>query len=264
MDNKMKKFHLLLIFSLLFFVLAQPSFATLRIRAFTEIEGGGAGAMDAVPCSNLEENHIALSYDVNSESVYFYWFDDGATDAESSPSVIRPDDYSSCGDGVWKVMGFANLTFGGFTANRALETDGSGNLEASDVTDTELALLDGLTGTIKTSTTVKIIYAISIIDPADADHDDIKIKLPNATTSTGVYGISIGGTSVVINCKEVDADGDDSDAVTIDGDWTVGTTQFSDTSFTNAALDANDWLQCDVGTVTGSVTNVSLTIWGYE
>lgn len=58
------------------------------------------------------------------------------------------------GDGTYSFTNsLTGLTFGGFTANRAMETDGSGNLEVSAVTDTELALLSGKTGLADTSGT---------------------------------------------------------------------------------------------------------------
>jgi hypothetical protein len=78
--------------------------AANKIRAFTEIEGGASGALDAVNCTLLAENDLALAYDVNSETMYFYWFDDGNTDAESNPWKMRPDNYATCGDGVWIAM----------------------------------------------------------------------------------------------------------------------------------------------------------------
>jgi hypothetical protein len=133
-----------------------------------------------------------------------------------------------------------------------------------DGTNDKLQIHDGA-NVVTVAAKTKHLFALSIASPVDADHDDIKIKLIRAVTITAVYGDGTAGTSTVINCKEVDADGDDTDAVTIDGDWTITSgTQLTDTSFTNAALDANDWLQCDVGTVTGSVTMISLDIWGYE
>jgi len=110
----------------------------------------------------------------------------------------------------------------------------------------------------------RIIFAFSLYDVAD-DMDDIKIKFERGMTITAVHAICVGGTNVVGRLYEVDSDGIDGDKVGIDNaDWTIGTTAFSDDSFTNAAIDAGDWLQWDITSVSGDVTNFSLTVWGYE
>jgi hypothetical protein len=98
--------RLLFYLLLFFFLFTGISEAANKIRAFTEIEGGGAGALDAVPCADWAENDLALVYDVNSTSMQFYWFDDGAEDDEDTvlKSIIRPDNYATCGDGVLKMM----------------------------------------------------------------------------------------------------------------------------------------------------------------
>jgi hypothetical protein len=57
---------------------------------------------------NLGEGDLALVSTISGATVeiYFYVFDASATDAESSPDQIRPDDYSSAG--VWRLVEFPN------------------------------------------------------------------------------------------------------------------------------------------------------------
>jgi len=64
-----------------------------------------------------------------------------AVDGETYCFIFSTD------DDTWRYKGVPNsfgATISGFTASRALETDASGNLEASAVTDAELARLDGV------------------------------------------------------------------------------------------------------------------------
>lgn len=112
----------------------------------------------------------------------------------------------------------------------------------------------------------EVIASMTLFSPTASD-DDIKKKLPAGTTITGVYADCTSGTNVIFGIHEVDADGDDSDAVQLDsGDYTVTCgTQQSDTSITvNNALDANDWLQLDITSVSGSVDSLNVTIWGTQ
>ncbi|MHA2163492.1 MAG: hypothetical protein ACXACB_02005 [Promethearchaeota archaeon] len=78
--------------------------AANKIRAFTEVTGVASGSLQAVDCTLLAENDLALAYDVNSATMYFYWFDDGNTNATDDPWEMRPDNYATCGDGVWIAM----------------------------------------------------------------------------------------------------------------------------------------------------------------
>jgi len=103
--------------------------AANKIRAFTEIEGGASGALDAIDCQVLAENDLAFAYHINSKTNYFYWFDDGATDAEDSPWIIRPDNYATCSDGVWKAM--TGFGFGPTSQPKIVFRD----LEATDFDD---------------------------------------------------------------------------------------------------------------------------------
>ena len=120
------------------------------------------------------------------------------------------------------------------------------------------------TATIRRTTDPKVIYSFSAVSP-DVNMVDIKISFPEAMTVTRVRAICVGGTNVVGRLYEVDSDGDDSDKAGIDSaDWTIGTTLYNDTSFTNPTLDADDWMQWDVTSVTGTVTNFSITVYGYK
>lgn len=61
--------------------------------------GGGVRSLDIIPVADLQDGDMALVFD--SEQFYAFQFDSNATDAESSPVRIRPDDYST--SGVWKI-----------------------------------------------------------------------------------------------------------------------------------------------------------------
>lgn len=75
-------------------------------RYATALTGGAAGALDAKTVATLTDGDIA--WVATGSSLYVYKFDAAATDAESSPSVIRPDDYATAG--VWKLQTVSQTT----------------------------------------------------------------------------------------------------------------------------------------------------------
>lgn len=69
-------------------------------RYATALTGGGAGALDAKAVATLADGDIA--WVATGSVLYVYKFVAAATDAESSPSRIRPDDYATAG--VWYLQ----------------------------------------------------------------------------------------------------------------------------------------------------------------
>src|SRR5512146_1812224 len=71
------------------------------VRAFTALTGGGTGAVDKIPIAEIANGDIGIA--VTGNVIYTYQFNSAATDAESSPTFIRPDDYATAG--VWYLVG---------------------------------------------------------------------------------------------------------------------------------------------------------------
>lgn len=71
-----------------------------KARYATALTGGTAGALDAKAVATLSEGDIAFV--ATGSVLYVYRFVAAATDAESSPSRIRPDDYATAG--VWYLQ----------------------------------------------------------------------------------------------------------------------------------------------------------------
>ena len=68
------------------------------------------------------------------------------------------------------------------------------------------------------------------------------------------------GESVVIDVQECDASGDS--CVTVDATITCSNTGAADDgTLTNGAIDSGDIMALDIGTVTGTVTNLQVTVW---
>jgi len=97
---------------LAFFILVcSQSYAANRYGC-TALTGGGTGALDALDITasgapnsdDLADGDSAIVTVISGTTVtvYEYIFDADGTDAESSPNVIRPDDYSS--GGVWRLV----------------------------------------------------------------------------------------------------------------------------------------------------------------
>jgi hypothetical protein len=76
---------------------------TNKARAFTALTGGVTGALDKIAVADLTDGD--LSFVVTGNTLYVYQFNDAATNAESSPQYIRPDDFTV--DGVhYLVAGY--------------------------------------------------------------------------------------------------------------------------------------------------------------
>jgi len=98
-------------------------------------------------------------------------------------------------------------------------------------------------------------------DPADADSFLI-YKAPAALTITDIDCIvdpADTGESVVIDIQECDGTGDS--CTTVDATITCDNDGAADDgSLSNGAIDSGDWINWDIGTVTGTVTQVSVTV----
>jgi len=75
-----------------------PAEAAVRVRAYTCLTGGTTGCLDKTSVSSLNNTDLSIVYDLSGGKVYMYEFNSTGTAAESSPTVIRPDDYSSAGN----------------------------------------------------------------------------------------------------------------------------------------------------------------------
>jgi hypothetical protein len=68
--------------------------------AITGLTGGGAGNLDGIVTADITTALVALRL---SDAIKFYRLESG-TDAESSPDIIRPDDYNGASNAkVWKL-----------------------------------------------------------------------------------------------------------------------------------------------------------------
>lgn len=74
---------------------------------FSGMTGGTETDLDNLSVSTLTTGDVALVF--VGGVYYFYEYDSTATAAESSPDVIRPDDYSTGGN--WELMSPARETF---------------------------------------------------------------------------------------------------------------------------------------------------------
>lgn len=92
--------------------------------------------------------------------------------------------------------------------------------------------------------------------PADADAF-LFWKAESAITITDIHCIVSGGTSAVIDIQECSATG--TTCTTVDATITCDTDGAEDDgTLTNGAVDLNDWINLDVGTVTGTVSYVTV------
>jgi hypothetical protein len=132
-----------------------------------------------------------------------------------------------------------------------------------DMSDTTWMALDAAGDTARAVDKLHPHVASVPVDNIDDTYDRVLFKLPYAITIDSVFGLCDDGTNVVGALDEYDYAGTSVDAV-VDADWTITTSQYVDGSFTNAGLDAGDWLGWHTTSVSGTVTHFTLTIWFHE
>jgi hypothetical protein len=72
----------------------------------TALTGGGAGALDAIPYTSCVDGQVAV-VGTTDDKLYIYVFNSISATAESSPSVIAPDDVGA-NTGRWLLQLFAD------------------------------------------------------------------------------------------------------------------------------------------------------------
>jgi len=145
---KLKRIFTLLF--ILFFVFSVcNAFAAGKIRGFKNQTGGTANDLDSISVGDLADGDVGFVFSSSYDYFYVYVFNATATNSESSPTYIRPDDYST--QGVWYLttlsgVTFSSVTIGGFDASIVPQTDGSGNLESSTVPSSHLTYIEPAAG----------------------------------------------------------------------------------------------------------------------
>lgn len=104
--------------------------------------------------------------------------------------------------------------------------------------------------------------SFTILDPVENENFMLWMDLDALTAIEVVCIVDPGGTgeSVEIEIQERDSDGTNpasitASAITCDNDGT------SVTSFSNPSFDAGDWASIDIGPVTGTVSQLTVTVW---
>jgi len=134
--------------------------------------------------------------------------------------------------------------------------DAAGEL-AIDTTSDQLVFYGGA----KRVVTYKRNKTVTLESPADADNFNL-FKAPYAITITDIECIvdpADSSESAVIDVQERDATADN--PATVDATITCDNDGAADDgSLTNGTIDSGDWVSLDIGTVTGTVTQVTVTI----
>lgn len=101
----------------------------------------------------------------------------------------------------------------------------------------------------------------AILDPDD--DDTFLFKAQRAITVTDIHCIATGGGSITIDVQKCSATGGSCTtvdaAITCDADGAE-----DDGAFTNAAIDAGDWVYLDMGAVSGTVNHLAFSIYYTE
>lgn len=99
-----------------------------------------------------------------------------------------------------------------------------------------------------------------VVEDPDAADEWIIFKATSAMTISDIHCIATGGTSVVIDVNECASDG--TTCTSVDAEITCDTDGAEDDgTFTNGAIDAGDWVQLEINTVTGTVTSLNVSVF---
>jgi len=169
-----------------------------KIYGATALTGGAAGALDAIADASLADKDCAVVF-VQSGSVYHYVYKADSTAAESSPTVITPDDVS--GDGRWLLEPYY-IASGTYEPAFDFGT-GVGDINTDDIPEGSTNKYEADSGTNTGDETAASIEGImtgadAVTTIADADTMSIvvggvlkKITGANAKTEFGGSGGSI-------------------------------------------------------------------------
>jgi hypothetical protein len=187
----------------------------------TSKTGGTSADLDSIVTVGVTVGKMVAFRDLDSASILRIYELASGTDAEDSPSIIRPDDYAATtNEKVWKLQSLSNVGVSGSTGgtdNAILRADGTGGstAQASSIT-----IADGASGTLSGSNSGDVTLAASVADVLDltgqalsaddpgADRilfwDDSESKLRHLTAGSG---LSISGTTLTATASGLSAIG---------------------------------------------------------
>jgi len=237
MSNRFAVFFIIIFISLLS---AQSNYELLLSRPdITGLTGGGIADLDGIPTTGLAVGTIIIVYDGSETRIYRLT---AGTDAENSPTVIRPDDFADPGNAkVWKARLSSDPTETGFAGGSANDVD----ITLTDTTD------------------FNFINNATEVHAAFVDHDGM-ISILNAFVYENMDDIAANADSIDSLKSRVGgmdghsldaADGNPVDAVYVDDNGNVGIG-------TTTNIEALDVVTC---AATGSVDQQQLTStsgWG--
>lgn len=159
---------------------------------------------------------------------------------------------------VSNEIDFAGVNSIGIPNGASLAPTGEGQLAWDSDDDTVKGGDSSLSTVVGAKTKVR-----SFVIPSPATGSDFAFwQSKRAIVLTSVTAICSGGTNVVGQLQEYD--GSAANPADVDSDWTVTTSEFNDTSYSNATIDAGDWVGWKTTSVSGSVTFLSITFEYYE
>lgn len=173
----------------------------------------------------------------------------------TSPSIATPSIAGATLTGALDAGGATSFEIPNAAAP-AVDAEGEIGWETDDE---DLHVYDGALDVVIASKTKSHSLVIKFPDVAD---DFPFWQTTRGIVITGVSAICSGGTNVIGQLQEYAGDG--TTPVDVDGDWTITTAEYTDAAFTNAAIDAGDWVGWKTTSVSGAVNFLSLSFEYYE
>ncbi|MBI3251125.1 MAG: hypothetical protein HYZ61_04755, partial [Candidatus Andersenbacteria bacterium] len=231
-------------------------------------DAGNADVIDVIAENTGFSNDI-INVQSNEEDTGTFNFLKLISDADGTPdtelTINQDGDITT--DGVISATGITStgvVDFGGATSTEitngtAPTVDATGEI-AIDSTDGQVKYFDG---TAARTLTYKKQFSTTLESPSDSDNFNL-LKAPYALTITSIQCVvdpADSSESAVITVQERDGNGDSPAGV--DGATAItcaNTNTADDGSLSNGTIDSGDWVSLDIGTVTGTVTQLTVTV----
>jgi hypothetical protein len=170
--------------------------------------------------------------------------------------------------GVTGVLPIANGGTSGATAAAAASALGVGTEDSPQFTGVNVGAAADTTITRSAAGKIAVegevlsgaeVFSFAVNAPADT-MEPFLLKAREAFTITDIHCITEAATSAVIDVQECSATG--TGCATVDATITCDADGAEDDgTLANGTIDAGDWVKVDIGTVTGTVESVTVTVY---
>lgn len=163
---------------------------SVNVYGFYALTGGGTGAMDKLSYVGLNDGDLGLTWNP-SGGIYVHYYSASSSAAESSPTVIKPDD--NTGNGRWLIINAFNFNMdvgdGYYLAADTIRARDAAGLALKDDGGYGITIADGGDVSISGNTDVEQTFLVGTAWPALALGQSGNRSIIVSSTEDGILGI---------------------------------------------------------------------------